>query len=86
MNRIRVAHIITGLGTGGAETMLLKLLGEMDRDLYEPLVLSLMDSSGQPIWKAITQLGVPTGTLNLRRSFPNPLSLGKLKREACLCA
>ena len=30
---IQVAHIITGLGTGGAESMLLKLLSHIDRRL-----------------------------------------------------
>src|SRR5687768_7560542 len=38
---IRVAHVITGLGTGGAETMLHKLLTHIDRDSFRSTVVSL---------------------------------------------
>jgi len=38
---VRIAHVITGLGTGGAETMLYKLLSRMDRARFDPLVKSL---------------------------------------------
>jgi glycosyltransferase involved in cell wall biosynthesis len=37
-------HVITGLSTGGAELMLLKLLGAMKRMPWEPTVLSLRDA------------------------------------------
>ncbi|HWR73723.1 MAG TPA: glycosyltransferase [Nitrospirota bacterium] len=38
---IRIAHIITGLNTGGAESMLYKLLSRADRTRFEPVVISL---------------------------------------------
>lgn len=40
--RIRVLHIITGLHTGGAEMMLLKLLREFDASRYEHYVISIL--------------------------------------------
>lgn len=39
--KIRVAHVITGLGVGGAEMMLVKLLTKTNRDRFEPVVISL---------------------------------------------
>ena len=40
-SRARVAHVITGLGMGGAERMLQRLLGMLDADRFECEVLSL---------------------------------------------
>ncbi len=42
-NKIKVLFIITGLGTGGAEVMLYDLLSTLNRDRFEPTVISLMD-------------------------------------------
>ncbi len=39
----KIAHIITGLNIGGAETMLYKLLSGMDHKAFEPRVVSLTD-------------------------------------------
>ncbi len=79
---IRVAHIITGLDTGGAERMLLKLLTHTDRDRFDVRVYSLIPPGlgGAPI----EALGVPLETLGMRRDVPNPLAVfqlaGKLRR------
>ena len=40
---IRICHIITGLPAHGAERMLHKLLSGMDRERFQPTVISLMD-------------------------------------------
>ncbi len=39
----KIVHIITGLGSGGAENMLYKLVTNMDRNLYNITVISLLD-------------------------------------------
>lgn len=38
---MRIAFIITGLSTGGAEMMLLKVLERLDRQRFSPHVISL---------------------------------------------
>lgn len=38
-----IVHVITGLGNGGAEMMLYKLLSEMNKNLYDIKVISLLD-------------------------------------------
>jgi hypothetical protein len=38
----RIAFVVTGLGVGGAEAMLLKLLTRVNRDRFDPLVISLL--------------------------------------------
>ena len=43
---MRVAHVITGLEVGGAEMMLHKLLGALDRTAFEQLVISLVSPGG----------------------------------------
>ena len=53
---VRIAHIITGLNTGGAETMLYKLLSGTDRARFNPLVISLVDNGSQAARIAETQL------------------------------
>ena len=54
---VRIAHIITGLNTGGAETMLYKLLSRMDRARFEPLVISLADNGSLAV--RIAELDIP---------------------------
>jgi glycosyltransferase involved in cell wall biosynthesis len=73
---IRVAHIITGLDTGGAERMLLKLLTHMDRARFSSRVYSLIPPGlgGAPI----EALGVSLQTLGMRRDLPNPLAIVRL--------
>jgi len=80
---IRVAHIITGLHTGGAEKMLLKLLTHIDRERFSSRVYSLVPprpGAGAPI----EALGIPLESLEMRRDRPNPFAmfrLSKLLRE-----
>ena len=40
---IKIGHIITGLGSGGAENMLYKLLKYSNRDKFYHEVISLLD-------------------------------------------
>jgi glycosyltransferase involved in cell wall biosynthesis len=73
---VKVAHVITGLGVGGAEMMLYRLLSVLERPAFEPIVLSL--SSPGPIGARIEALGVPVLNLELSRRFPQPWVLARL--------
>src|SRR5436305_5446485 len=66
---MRVMHVITGLSTGGAETMLLKLLSAASGSM-EHVVVSLGDEG--TIGPRIAALGVPVHCLGLKRNAPNP--------------
>ncbi|CAN7341499.1 glycosyltransferase [Paenibacillus sp. LjRoot56] len=61
----RVIHIITGLGSGGAENMLYKLLKYSDKQRYYHEVISLMDEG--VMGEKIEKLGIKIHTLNLSR-------------------
>jgi glycosyltransferase involved in cell wall biosynthesis len=67
---MRVMHVITGLSTGGAETMLLKLLSAASEDM-EHVVVSLGDEG--TVGPRIATLGVPVHCLGLKRNVPNPI-------------
>lgn len=78
---MRIMHVITGLSTGGAETMLLKLLSAASGGM-EHVVVSLGDEG--TIGPRIAALGVPVHCLRLRRNAPNPfraLSMLSLARR-----
>jgi glycosyltransferase involved in cell wall biosynthesis len=66
---MRVMHVITGLSTGGAETMLLKLLSAASGNI-DHVVVSLGDKG--TIGPRIAALGVPIHCLGLKRNAPNP--------------
>ena len=75
---MKVTHVITGLNTGGAETMLYRLLLHTDRAAYEPEVISMTDIGA--IGEKIRALGVPVRALGMRRGVPNPLGVLRLAR------
>lgn len=66
----RILHVITTLRTGGAETMLLKLLSARSQD-WSPAVVSLEDRG--TLGERIEQLGIPVHALGLKGGLPNPL-------------
>ena len=79
---MRVLYIITGLGTGGAEVMLLKLLERLDRRRYEPMVISLTTTGN--IGPQIAALGIPVRALEMVPGLPSPsvfLNLLRLIRQ-----
>ncbi len=59
----RVAFITSGLPTGGAELVLVSLLSRLDRDRFEPLVISLRGEGD--LGQTIRELGVPVLALEL---------------------
>jgi glycosyltransferase involved in cell wall biosynthesis len=75
---VRIAHVITGLGLGGAETMLFKLLGAMDPAAFQPLVVSLVEPG--PMEERIAALGIRVETLSMRRGLPDPGAILRLAR------
>jgi glycosyltransferase involved in cell wall biosynthesis len=72
----KVLHIITGLSTGGAERMLLKLLTGMNRQQFELSVVSLT-TEGE-LGPSIRELGIPLVTLGMRPGRATPLDLLRL--------
>jgi glycosyltransferase involved in cell wall biosynthesis len=79
MSRPSIAHVITGLDTGGAEAMLLRLLAATDGSRWQQGVVSLRDRG--PIGQRIQQLGVSVGVIGIRGSVPTPGALWRLRRE-----
>lgn len=61
--KLRVLHLITGLTRGGAESMLVRLLGAMDRGAYDSRVLCL--GAEAPLAAELREQGVPTLCLGL---------------------
>jgi glycosyltransferase involved in cell wall biosynthesis len=75
---ISVVHLITDLETGGAEMMLAKLVGAMDRDRFSNTVVSLTDR-GQ-LGERIESSGVAVYTLGMKRGRPDIAVLPRLIR------
>lgn len=74
----RILHVITGLGTGGAEAMLYKLL-QATNGTIESYVLSLMTGGSNAA--RIEALGVGVDSLGMvRGGLPGPASLLQLRR------
>ncbi len=74
--RPRVLHVITELGTGGAEAMLYKLLQATNGEV-EARVLSLMEGGSNA--RLIEALGVPVSVLGMERgSLPGPAAIWRL--------
>lgn len=68
--------IITGLGTGGAEMMLLKVLERIDRRRFAPRVISLLDKG--EIGPRIEALGIAVDSVGMRRGSASLLGFLKL--------
>lgn len=76
LTRIRILQVISALSTGGAETMLLKLLSAT-RETYCQAVISGKDEG--TIGFRIKKLGMEVHTLKIHPAAPNPFRLLKLK-------
>lgn len=73
---MKLTHIITGLDTGGAETLLHALLARSDRERFQPEVVSLTDVG--PIGERIRALGVPVRGLGMGRGKATPRDVLRL--------
>src|SRR5579862_7494211 len=75
---IRVLHVITGLGAGGAERQLTALATYSDPAKVQHQIVSLLDEG---VWGTrLRNKGVAVHTLNLKRKWSAPLILGRLVR------
>ncbi len=66
---IRVAHIITGLGVGGAETALTRLIASTDRARFEHTVISL-GGPDDPMAARVAEAGVRLETMRFGKGLP----------------
>ncbi|MBI5344462.1 MAG: glycosyltransferase [Deltaproteobacteria bacterium] len=78
MKSIKIAYIITGLDTGGAEMMLYKLLSRIDRDRFEPVVFSLTE--GGILADKIEALGITVYSIGMKRRAIPIIGLVRLIR------
>lgn len=69
----RLVHLISGLNTGGAETMLYNLLSRLEGKGFSNRVVSM--STLGPLAEKIQRLGIPVQALGMRRGIPDPLVL-----------
>lgn len=76
--KIKLVHIIIGLNVGGAETMLYKLVQDLDKDVFENHIISLTDCG--IIGEKIKALGVPIYTIGMNSRIPNLNAFIKLIR------
>lgn len=71
-------HVITGLGTGGAERMLERLVRAPRDNPLEFVVVSL--TPGGAVAESLTHAGVPVRDLGMRRGFPDVRAVFRLAR------
>jgi glycosyltransferase involved in cell wall biosynthesis len=76
---VKLAFIITTLSTGGAETMLLKVLQRIDRQRFFPHVISLT-TIGE-VGPHISALGIPVEAIGMKPGWPNPFAFCRLVRR-----
>jgi glycosyltransferase involved in cell wall biosynthesis len=76
---IRVLHVISGLGSGGTEGVLYRLLAAGKHEEFAHSVVSLSDEG---VWgEKIRQLGVPVQVIRMPKGLPTPGFLSRLKTQ-----
>ena len=75
---IRIVHVISDLDTGGAEVMVTKLVGRMDREQFSNTVISLTDHG--ELGDQIEMQGVPVHALGMKRGRVDFAALPRLIR------
>jgi glycosyltransferase involved in cell wall biosynthesis len=81
-SKISITHIINGLHTGGAEMMLYKLLCQINRQRFEPSVITLI--GGDNLKTRVEKLGIQVYSLGMTRGVPSlkaVVRLAKLLRQ-----
>lgn len=76
MTTQRIVHVINNLYLGGAEMMLVRLLGRLDPHRWDCHVLSLIGDG--PAAEQLGKLGIPVTVIGMKRGLPGPLSLARL--------
>lgn len=72
MPKIKVMHIITSLHVGGAQTMLLKLLANINKEQYQCEIVSLIGNGD--LTKKIEDMGIKVHSLGMKRGGINIIS------------
>jgi glycosyltransferase involved in cell wall biosynthesis len=75
---IKIIHLITELNMGGAEQMLLKLVMHMDREQFEPMVISMTDIG--PVGIKLIEQGIQVHALGMEPGKPSFIGLAILIR------
>jgi glycosyltransferase involved in cell wall biosynthesis len=75
---IRIIHVINDLQTGGAESVLMRLLASADRSRFDMSVVSLTGDG--PIGESIRRSGGSVECLGMSIDRPNPFAVLKLAR------
>ena len=75
---MRIVFVITGLDTGGAEMMLLKLCRTMDSNRFDLIVVSLSDKG--TVGPLLEACGIKVYTLGMRAGRPSLSALLMLRR------
>lgn len=73
---LRILHVITGLGLGGAENMLTSLLLRSETAGMTPSVVSLIPGGENAA--RIREAGIAVSDLGMRRGLPDPRAVGRL--------
>ncbi len=73
---LTIVHVITGLNTGGAETMLYRLVSASNRARFSSQVISL--STSGTIGPRIAEQGIPVHSLNMPAGRPSTVGLLRL--------
>ncbi len=84
VSKNKIVIIITGLSTGGAEMMLYKLLLGINRTVFEPVVIMLMDGGGL-VRKNIETMGIPVHSLRMTHGLPTLNVILRLRRLIRQC-
>jgi len=58
MNKIRVIHIVPMLSPGGAERVAVHIVSGLNRERFEPIVISFADPMNCDLDKLLSQAGV----------------------------
>jgi len=80
---MRILHVITSLGLGGAQVMLRRYLAALGPDGAGHRVVTLLP--GGSVGREIADLGVPVSDLGLSSALKLPLAAGRLRRIVREC-
>lgn len=76
--RLKIIHIITSLGVGGAEKSLLKLLKDLPREEFESEVMCL--TKFEKVGLELQAIGIPVRTLDLSRGSVSVAAFFRLSK------
>ena len=79
---IKVLHLITSFGLGGAEVNLWRLVCNMDRSRFSNTVVTMVPMRAETgiVQPTPEEAGIPLHALEMRNGIPDPLSAARLFR------